>query len=173
MLTFFNLGIHAQEYPGIIRSRDFLLQNHYEWESEVYQWDNFNASSMLGNTTYLLPIVNSTVYLDMSACYSLHRNLMGPLWYANKALNMTSRENKDQVVNGKKLFLFNHFIGIKALTETANPFTKALMNKKDFVMRRLIEKCYTGTNFKKPNYIALDFIEKDVYVDLIEPLNKI
>jgi len=97
---------------------------------------------------------------------------MGPLWHSYKPLNLSGREHKDQVVNRKKLFLFNHFIGIKALTSTINPLTQILMNKKDFVMRRLIEKCYTGTNFKKPNYIALDFIESDVFTDLIEPLNK-
>ena len=107
----------------------------------------------------------------MSPCFSLHRDNSGPLWYETRALNLTEKEHKDQVVNSQKLFLFNHFRGVKALTESMNPITQMIMNKPAFVMKRLEEKCYFGTQFKKPNYIALDFIEANDYADLIEPFN--
>ena len=45
------------------------------------------------------------------------------------------------------------------------------MNTKEFVTKRLVTKCYPGTNLKKPNYISLDFIEENTYNDLILPFN--
>jgi hypothetical protein len=47
-----------------------------------------------------------------------------------------------------------------------------LMNNRDFIMERIRIKCDPGTMKKRVNFIALDFITKDIYKDLIEPLNK-
>lgn len=107
----------------------------------------------------------------MSPCYSLHKNYKGPLWHEDKKLDLLDREHTGQVQNGKKLFLFNHFVGVKALTKSMNQLTQLLMNKKEFIEKRLEDKCHVGTNYKRPNYIALDFIERNDYANLIEPFN--
>lgn len=93
------------------------------------------------------------------------------MWHENKTFNLKIKEHKNQVVNSKKLFLFNHFFGVKALHEGMNPITKIIMNERDFILKRLEEKCYPGTNFKRPNFIALDFIEINTHKEVIEPFN--
>ena len=45
------------------------------------------------------------------------------------------------------------------------------MNKKEFISKRLEEKCYPGANFKKPNFIALDFIDPTTHKEVIEQFN--
>ena len=98
--------------------------------SRLNKWDNFNKTQLLGEYQYLIAL-NNTVSVDMSPCFSLHKNDDGPLWSEDKTLNLTIREHKYQIINGKKLFLFNHFFGIKALHESMNPITKMIMNKKE------------------------------------------
>lgn len=111
------------------------------------------------------------VTVNMASCFSLHKNHNGPLWHEFKSLAPNTREHRGQVINSKKLFIFNHFYGVKALTEGIDELTRLLINNKDYIQRRLESKCYHGTNFKKPNFIALDFISEDLYSDLIKPFN--
>ena len=86
----------------------------------------------------------------MSPCFSLHRDNSGPLWYETRALNLTEKEHKDQVVNSQKLFLFNHFRGVKALTESMNPITQMIMNKPAFVMKDLRRSAILVRNLRSP-----------------------
>ena len=37
------------------------------------------------------------------------------------------------------------------------------MNRKDFILKRMKEKCDPATNGKKPNFIAFDFIDENIY----------
>ena len=113
----------------------------------------------------------TSVTVNIASCFSLHKDQKGPLWNESKALAPNTREHIGQVINSKKLFIFNHFVGVKALTETLDEVTRLLVNDKDYIKRRLEYKCYPGTNNKKPNYIALDFITKGLYSDLIKPFN--
>jgi hypothetical protein len=38
-------------------------------------------------------------------------------------------------------------------------------------MERIRKKCDPGTNYRKPNFIALDFIGENSYKDIVEPFN--
>jgi hypothetical protein len=111
--------------------------------------------------------------LEISRCFSLHRHEYEPLWYESKPLNLSSKENDEQVINKNKLFIFNHFFGVNALKTSINANTVALMNTKEFILKRLDAKCNQWVGFKRPNFIALDFIDKNTYKDVIVPMNKL
>ena len=145
---------HADYLNGIIRSRDFVLQNHYEWTRDKYEWpivklDNNNtfASNKTTSATIIMP-----------RCFSLHNVNGKPLWNEKKPLNHKTREHDDQAVNGQKLFLFNNFYGIQISSFAMDPLTLKLVNDKDYILKRVSERCNIGTNGIKPTYIALDFI---------------
>lgn len=164
-------GAHATKRPGIIRSRDFLIQNHFEWKKSVYRWD---VSEFMGNNTLKINelLLNGTILeLDMADCFSWHQFKGKPVWNSTNPLVLNYKEHKEQLLNSEKLFLFNHFYGVAALAGFVDPATVKLMNTREFVLKRIQEKCDPGTNRKKPNYIALDFIDESTYKNLIEPLN--
>jgi hypothetical protein len=54
-------GDHARHRPGIIRSRDFLIENHYEWFNDKYSW---NISGIPLDLSFLY---NATNDLNSSA----------------------------------------------------------------------------------------------------------
>ncbi len=171
-------GYHAGKSPGIIRSRDFFVENHYSWSNKKYEWKNFSqiATTLLNDSNEIDLIAQfknntNTAHVLMADCYSLHKNFQGLLWYNEKPLNLSKREHEGQILNSRKLFIFNHFYGIKALTKSLDPITLKMFNKKEFIMKRLEVKCNRGISNKKPNYIVLDFIEKNHYTELIEPFN--
>ena len=139
---------HADFIPGIIRSRDFVLQNNFEWFKDKYEWP-----VSVNETT----IENRTVFL--SRCYSLHKWYGDPVWSNDTILNLKTREHRGQPPNGQKLFLLNNFLGIGIVQMSVDPLTVKLMNTKEFIMTRIKEKCNPGINNVRPNFIALDFIE--------------
>lgn len=159
----------AKAPPGFIRSRDFLIQNHYQWYNDKYEWINFNHSDLINKN--LTVGLNNTLVLDMSRCFSLHKVNYRPNWDENNHLDLGGRENLDQPINSEKLFLFNHFFGVRALGPTLNPETELLFNTREFIYKRIEAKCNPGTMNKRPNYIALDFITNSTYKEIIEPLN--
>jgi hypothetical protein len=145
-------GFHADFIPGIIRSRDFVLQNHYEWTKDRYEWSflkHDNNSNSKTNATILMP-----------KCFSLHNSFGRPLWNEKRPLNLTSREHEYQPMNGEKLFLFNNFYGIQISSIGIDPLTLKLVNDKEYIMKRVVERCNNGTNGIRPTHIALDFISK-------------
>jgi hypothetical protein len=158
----------AKSPPGFIRSRDFLIQNHYQWFGDKYIWENFNHTDLLSTDFNL---TNNTLVLEMSRCFSLHRVNSKPNFDENRPINLNARENTNQPMNSEKLFLFNHFFGVKALIQSLDPITQILFNSKEFILERIQSKCGPGTHNKRPNYIALDFITNSTYFDLIVPLN--
>lgn len=157
---------NAKKRPGIIRGRDYMIENHYEWFNDEYLWNISKTSSSLRKQ------LNATeISLEMSRCFSLHKTNQAPNWHKNKTIDLDAREYSGQLFNSDKLFLFHHYYGVSAKSIMINPLTVELMNTKEFVLERLETECYPGTNWKKPNYIALDFISKKTYNDLIVPFN--
>ncbi len=114
----------------------------------------------------------TSLKLDLSRCFSLHKTENNPCWNETNPLDLDEIEHEDSLANSEKLFFFNHFYGVAALEFKVNPITAMLMNNRDFIMERIRKKCNPGTLNKRANFIALDFITKDIYKDLIEPLNK-
>jgi hypothetical protein len=54
-------GIHYKQLPGFIRSRDFLIQNHFEWFNDMYEWDVSDFIHLMNHknvTTFELPNKN-------------------------------------------------------------------------------------------------------------------
>ena len=86
-------------------------------------------------------------------------------------MDWNSRESLDQITNGEKLFIFNHFFGVRALSQTLHPNTEVLFNTKEFIQKRLEVKCDPGTNYKIPNYIVLDFVTSSTYKEVVQPYN--
>ena len=165
-------GLHAMKAPGIIRSRDFFIENHYGWYGRRFEWENFNNSNGLLTKNETYSIVNNSLVVELPQCFSLHKNMLGPLWSEETPLNLTIKENNNQVINGKKLFLLNHFYGIKAFTQTTmSQIMQSLFNTKEFIMKRVEQFCNKGTSNKKPNFIALDFVNSQHYSNLIKPFN--
>lgn len=166
-------ALHARKRPGFIRSRDFLIQNHYEWFNDRDEW---NISDISNDTLSLISPVfltnRTSLDIDMSRCFSLHKTNNQPNWNENKILDLQAKEFSTQLSNSEKLFLFNHFYGVAAKANLMNPITVNLMNNREFVLKRLNEKCNPGVNGKKPNYIAVDFIQENTLKELIEPFNK-
>ena len=107
----------------------------------------------------------------MSRCFSLHKTGKFPTWNQTISLDLTKTEKNSSLINSEKLFFFNHFYGVAAAEFNINPTTVKLMNNKEFILERIKNKCDPGTSKKKPNYIALDFINKEIYTDLIEKMN--
>lgn len=142
----------ADHIKGIIRSRDFFLQNHYDWTLDKYEWPVLRRS----NST----MVNKTQTIIMPRCFSLHKINGKPMWNIGNPLNLNIKEHEGQVINGKKLFLFNHYYGIQIASLQLDPLTLSLVNNKEYILKRVNEKCAPGTNNIKPTHIALDFIDK-------------
>jgi hypothetical protein len=107
----------------------------------------------------------------MSRCFSLHKLGGHPVWNETNPLILNVTENRHSLINSEKLFLLNHFYGVAANEINIDPITVKLMNKREFILERIRKKCDPGTSGKKPNYIVLDFINKNIYKELIEPLN--
>lgn len=105
----------------------------------------------------------------MARCFSLHKVSHRPNWDENHPLDLSSREHPNQLANGQKLFLFNHFYGVpaKAVID-GNVHIYERINSREFVEKRLRDKCDPNTNAKRPNYIALDFIDQSTYADIID-----
>ena len=166
-------GQHAEQSPGIIRSRDFCIENHFEWFRDKYTWVNFTIQNDVLKYKNSLneSFDGNNLNMEMSRCLSWYRFNREPLWDEENPLILNTKEHSKQVLNANKLFIFNHFFGIRAFTSFIDRATILLMNKKEFILKRIKEKCDPGTNGKKPNYIALDFIDENIYKDLIEPLN--
>jgi hypothetical protein len=163
-------GQHANKRNGIIRSRDYLLQNHYEWFNDVYDWTVTNTSD--DELFRALDQKNLTqMELHMSRCFSFHRLNNKPNWGEGLMLNGSSKETRHQLINSDKLFLFNHFYGVSAASAFINPLTVQLMNSREFIYKRIREKCDPYTNGTKPNYISLDFIDETTYEQVIQPMN--
>lgn len=171
-------GKHAKKRPGFIRYRDFFIENHYEWSHSKFEWNvtNFlNKSStineiLLKNSSLL--INGSCIELEMSDCYSRQSYNNRPYW--NKEFPLEENElylNENEVKNSQKLFLFNHFYGVAAYRAFVHPITVSIMNTKEYVTTRINNMCNPATNNKKPNFIALDFIEENTYSILIKPFN--
>ena len=166
-------NIHARQQPGIIRPRDFFIENHWDWTHDTYQWDvnKIPKETLFRFASYAYENKTS-VSMEMSRCVSVFKTERGiPTWSDNSTLNLDLKENIHELKNGDKLFLFNHFYGVLAKSSSVNANTLRVMNSKDFVMTRFKEKCSRASGFVKPNYIALDFITESVYKNLIEPLN--
>lgn len=110
--------------------------------------------------------------IPIPRCFSVHRNGARPNWDEEKKLNLTTREHPNQLVNGDKLFLFNHFYGVPFLGALdGNLHILEHINSREMVFRRLHEMCDPNTGRKRPNYVALDFITHSTYKEIIEPLN--
>jgi hypothetical protein len=60
----------AKAPPGMIRSRDFFIQNHFQWFYDKYDWENFNYTDLMPKVSNLTK--NNTLSLDMSRCFSTH-----------------------------------------------------------------------------------------------------
>ena len=148
-------AFHSDYIPGVVRSRDFVLQNHYEWTKDKYEWINNKT-----NATIIMP-----------KCFSLHYIFGKPLWNENRPLNHTSREHIDQPLHGVKLFLFNNFYGIQISNIGIDPITLKLVNDQEYILKRVIERCDPGTNGIKPTLIALDFISKYDVINILTLFN--
>lgn len=157
---------NAGKKPGFIRSRDFLLQNHYVWMNDFIEVNisNFEIYRHLFNT--------SSPRMEISRCFSLDKLENRPNWGPNSTLNMKTREHNGQLFNSEKLFLFHHYYGVVAKRIFIDNITVKLMNTKELINERLNKLCYPGLNGKKPNYIALDFITEDTYKNVIIPFNE-
>ena len=170
-------GEHAGKPPGIMRYRDFFIENHYAWHHSMYEWDVtdiLNTSTVLkealiSNSTSL--INGTTIELEMSECFSRQQSQNRPMWDITNPLKKNRTEGDGELLNSQKLFLFNHFYGVAALQPFLNPLTVKLMNTREYVLERLREKCDPGTDNLTPNFIALDFIDAHVHDDLIRPFN--
>lgn len=171
-------GKHAKKRPGFIRYRDFFIENHYDWSHTKFEWNVTNLLNgsvtihnlLLKNSSLL--INGSYIELEMSDCYSRQSFKSRPYWSTEFPIQENDLDlNEDEIKNSQKLFLFNHFYGVQAYQAFLNPITVSIMNKREFVIARIKEKCDPATNNKKPNFIALDFIDENVYNDLIKPLN--
>ena len=176
-------GRHARKPPGFIRTRDFIVANHYEWNDE----DTSTWLVSLANASHFIPsdyLVNNNNQCQasssgnqtvrMSRCQSVHTTTNRvPDWDETRPLVANRTESSPFALrNADKLFLFNHFYGVAANEYSIDPLTLHLMNKREYVMRRLREKCDPATGRKRPNYIALDFIGSNTYKDIVEPLNQ-
>lgn len=157
---------NAGKKPGFIRSRDFLLQNHYIWMNDYIEVNisDFENYRYLFNT--------SSPKMEISRCFSLDKLENRPNWGPNSTLNMNTREHNGQLFNSEKLFLFHHYYGVVAKRIFIDNITVKLMNSKELINKRLEKLCNPGLNGKKPNYIALDFITEDTYKNVIIPLNE-
>ena len=172
-------GKHAKKRPGITRYRDFFIENHYEWQSTQFEWNvtdllRLNKSStleeiLLKNSSLL---INQTyIELEMADCFSRQSYKDRPYWNKEFPIEANASLNDDEIINSKKLFLFNHFYGVQAYSSMIHPITVELMNKNEYIMARIKEKCNPATNNKKPNFIALDFIDEYVYDNVIKHFN--
>ncbi|CAF0951078.1 unnamed protein product [Brachionus calyciflorus] len=156
---------HAGKAPGFIRSRDFLLENHFGWHNDFIDVNlsNFKQIKNLYNS--------SSIKMEISRCVSLHRTMGQLNWSENKTLDLNFREHENSLLNSEKMFLFHHYYGVSAKSIFIDSLTVKLMNTPEFVNERLKRRCNPGINGKKPNYIALDFINENTYKDLILPFN--
>ncbi len=74
-------GYHAAKRPGIIRSRDYFIENHYAWIIDgQYEWNQFDSKILGIDTNLNITIQNKSVNVNMGECFSLHRDSYGPLW---------------------------------------------------------------------------------------------
>jgi hypothetical protein len=171
-------GRHAKKRPGFIRYRDFFIENHYEWTHSKFEW---NVTDLLKKSKTIQDVVsrnsslliNGTfIELEMSDCFSRQSFKNRPYWNDEFPLQDNDFElNENEIRNSQKLFLFNHFYGVAAYQAFIHTITSSIMNKREYVMARLSHKCDLATNNKKPNFIALDFIDENVFNDLIRPMN--
>lgn len=116
--------------------------------------------------------MNKTLSIPIAKCVSVHNVNRRPNWGETHKLNLTSREHPNQLLNGQKLFLFNHFYGVPAKGAVeGNLHLYEYINSREFVEKRLREKCDPNTSRKRPNYIALDFIEEQTFDNLISHFN--
>ena len=166
-------GKHARAEPGFVRKHDFFVENHFRWIDNLYVWNrtNWPASELYEDVKH--DIHNETLLtLGMSTCMSVRNDLRGrPKWSLDTPLDLGQKESADSVRNRDKLFLFNHFYGVQAMKANIDPVTALVMNRREFVYKRLNEYCLPATNRKRPNYIALDFINEKTYKEIVEPLN--
>ena len=167
-------GDHARQAPGIIRSRDYAFQSHFKWFNDLYEWREDDWSQKSIYEEIYNEINNTVLTLGMSRCISVETSDYDdyPKWSIARPLVHNERESTDSLINGDKLFVYNHFYGVYAMRGTVNPTTLSIMNSKDFILKRLNEFCNPATNFKRPNYIALDFIGENTYKDEVELFNK-
>lgn len=173
-------GLHVNKLNGIIRSRDYFIENHYTWVSD--DDDQQTHTTKKNGTTQKLSTqsdsfhysTNQTEYnITIPRCYSLHRVNRRPVWDETRPLNLSSREHPNQLLNRDKLFFFNHFYGIPAKSVLeGNTFIYDYINSNEFVTKRLLKKCNPNTSNKRPNYIALDFVDESTYKNLILPMNE-
>ena len=163
---------YSGKSTGIINAKDFCIENNWKWTSDEYTWDNFNIQAYAAEyrSLFLNYFDGKNLHMKMSKCSS-REDFQTPDWKVENPLNLSKKEDSKQISNQKTLFIFNHFIGVRAYT-IKESITGILMNDKNFILKRIKEKCDPATNGKKPNFIALDFIDKNVYKDLIEPLNR-
>jgi hypothetical protein len=165
-------GKHAGRSSGIIRSRDFILQNHFQWFQDDYV---LNLTDLRNETQTSLKaqfnLSRLSINIEMSRCFSLHKYYNRTTWDERNPLDLNATEHEYQLVNREKLFLFNHFYGVLVDQFRINPITLNLMNSNEFVMKRINEKCGPGTRGRMPNFIALDFIDKNTYKNIIKPIN--
>lgn len=166
---------NAAKSPGIIYIPHFFIENHWHWNSSHHF--NWNISD---HPELSARFNRSSINVEMPDCSSVFNNVVidagksktnQPTWSNKNKLKLNEIDGK--LANKDKLFLYNHFYGVMAKQSMMDPVTVELMNSKEFVMKRFVEKCIPATGFNKPNYIALDFISSNVYKDLVEPLNKI
>jgi hypothetical protein len=165
--------IHTKKEPGIIHIRDFFLENDWRWFGDSYDWNlveiPHRTLSKIGSYSYQ---TKTKVTMDMSRWssrfFSKHKS---PLWTEEYLLEPELKQSDHELKNSDKLFLFNHFYGVSANSVIVNPTTVIIMNDVGFILQRFREKCEPYTGFRKPNFIALDYINEKIYQDLIEPLN--
>ena len=159
-------GFHVDYIRGLIRSRDFVLQNRYEWTKDKYEWPLAKMKNESLNENN-----KTSVSIIMPRCCSVHNVQGKPLWDENRPLNHSAKEHVNQVVHGEKLFLFNNFYGIQIAKFIMDPFTLKLMNDKDFIFKRIVERCNAGTRGIKPTHIALDFVNQFEVQNILNHFN--
>ena len=168
-------GDHARAAPGIIRSRDYSFQSHFTWFNDPYDWQETDWTKKAIYDEIRDEINETTLSLAMSRCVSVEASDYDddPKWSLDRPLDHSMRESSEALLNGDKLFVYNHFYGVFAMRGAVNPTTLRIMNSKDFILKRLNEFCNPATKFVRPNYIALDFVGEDTYKEVVEIFKKL
>jgi hypothetical protein len=135
--------------PGVIRIREYFIENHYKYFHDHYQWHMKTANGSTVNVNVVMP-----------RCVSVRSFNNIPIWHADNPLDLTAAPTSDSIANGHRLFLFNHFYGVAISKLLFDELTLELINTKEFIRKRVQEKCDPATHSMRPNFIGLDFIDK-------------
>ncbi len=133
---------------GIVRTREYFIENHYRFFHDEYTWPMRTSNGSVIDMVIIMP-----------RCESVQLFNRMPTWHAGNPLDPTQSHN-GQVFNGQKLFLFNNFYGVAIAKLLLDELTLRLVNTREFIQKRIREKCDPATRNTKPNFIGLDFIEK-------------